>query len=125
MAVRFQADADLNQIIVSAVVRHEPAIDFRTALAAGLAGVADREVLTLAARGRRLLVTHDRATMPRHFREFIRSQHSAGVIVIPQDLQIRTAADDLILIWTARVGRHRAYALRGALAARLKAVVGR
>ena len=39
--------------------------------------------------------------MPRHFREFTRSQHSAGVIVIPQDLKIRTAADDLILIWTA------------------------
>ena len=101
MAVRFQADADLNQILVSAVVRHEPAIDFRTASAAGLAGVADQEVLALAARDRRLLVTHDRATMPRHFREFIRSQHSAGVIVIPQDLRIRTAADDLILIWTA------------------------
>jgi hypothetical protein len=27
MAIRFQADADLNQIIVSAVLRHLPAID--------------------------------------------------------------------------------------------------
>jgi len=39
MPIRFQADADLNQIIVSAVVRRVPAIDFRTATTAGLAGL--------------------------------------------------------------------------------------
>jgi hypothetical protein len=38
MPIRFQADADFNQIIVSAVVRRYPEIDFRTATAAGLAG---------------------------------------------------------------------------------------
>jgi len=43
MPVRFQADADLNQIIVSAVLRREPAIDFRTATAARLAGLEDLE----------------------------------------------------------------------------------
>ena len=37
MPIRFQADADLNQIIVSAVLRRVPAIDFRTGTAAGLA----------------------------------------------------------------------------------------
>ena len=31
MLIRFQADADLNQVIVSAVVRRVPAIDFKTA----------------------------------------------------------------------------------------------
>lgn len=36
MPIRFQADADLNQIIVSAVVRRVPAIAFRTATTAGL-----------------------------------------------------------------------------------------
>jgi hypothetical protein len=29
--VRFQADADLNQIIVAALVRKNPLVDFRTA----------------------------------------------------------------------------------------------
>ena len=48
MPVRFQADADFNQIIVSAVVRHHQEIDFRTATAAGLAGLKDPEVLALA-----------------------------------------------------------------------------
>jgi predicted nuclease of predicted toxin-antitoxin system len=101
MKVRFQADADLNQIIVSAVVRRVPAIDFRTASSAGLAGLKDQEVLAVAARDGRVLVTHDQSTMPRHFREFLRSQHSSGLIIVAQDLPLREAADDLILIWTA------------------------
>jgi len=70
MPIRFQADADLNQIIVSAVVRRVPAIDFRTATTAGLAGLKDREVLAATADDGRVLVTHDQA-MPRHFREFV------------------------------------------------------
>ena len=49
MPIRYQADADLNQVIVSAVVRRVPAIDFRTATAAGLAGLKDQEVLAVAA----------------------------------------------------------------------------
>lgn len=48
MKVRFQADADLNQIIVKAILRREPSIDFQTALAASLVGLDDNEVLTLA-----------------------------------------------------------------------------
>lgn len=59
MPIRFQADADFNQIIVSAVLRHHQEIDFRTATAAGLAGLNDLEVLALAARDGRVLVTHD------------------------------------------------------------------
>lgn len=35
MTVRFQADADLNMAIVSAVLRREPAVDFQTAMTAG------------------------------------------------------------------------------------------
>ncbi|MGH9204226.1 MAG: DUF5615 family PIN-like protein [Vicinamibacterales bacterium] len=78
MPIRFQADADLNQVIVSAVVRRMPAIVFRTATSAGLAGLQDQDVLVVAAGDGRILVTHDQATMPRHFREFLRSQRSSG-----------------------------------------------
>ena len=101
MPIRFQADADLNQVIVFAVARRVPAIDFRTATSAGLAGLKDLDVLAVAARDGRVLVTHDQASMPRHFAEFARSQQSPGVIVVPQHLSLREAADDLILIWTA------------------------
>ena len=101
MPVRFQADADFNQIIVAAVVRRTPEIDFRTATAAGLAGVDDAAVLAIAAQDGRILVTHDQTTMPTHFGEFTRSKTSPGLIVVPQSLAIREAADSLILIWAA------------------------
>jgi hypothetical protein len=65
MKVRFQADADLNQIIVSAMLRPVAEIDFRTASLAGLAHFEDLDVLALAAREGRVLVTHDSKTMPR------------------------------------------------------------
>jgi Domain of unknown function (DUF5615) len=67
MIVRFQADANLNQIILLAARRREPALDFQTALQAELSGVDDPEVLARAAHEGRILVTHDRKTMPRHF----------------------------------------------------------
>jgi Domain of unknown function (DUF5615) len=54
--VRYQADADLNQAIVTGVLRRESAIDFQTALAAGLEGVKDPEVLAIAAQQGRVLV---------------------------------------------------------------------
>lgn len=101
MSIRFQADADLNQIILSAVVRRVPAIDFRTAVAAGLAGLKDPDVLDLTARDGRVLVTHDQTTMPAHFSQFVRSSDSPGLIVVPQHIATHVAVDDLILIWTA------------------------
>jgi hypothetical protein len=67
--VRFQADADLNEDIVTGVLRREPKVDFQTATAAGLRLLSDLEVLNLAAREGRILVSHDRRTMPRHSRD--------------------------------------------------------
>ncbi len=99
--IRFQADADLNRHILRAVLRLEPTVDFRTAQEADLEGVADPEVLALAAEVGRILVTHDKKTMPTHFGEFIPERISPGVIVIPQHMPIATAAEGLVLIWAA------------------------
>ena len=101
MKVRYQADADLNQIIVKATLRREPSVDFRTAVAAKLPGLEDYDVLTRAAAERRILVTHDRKTMPRHFAELVLSEISAGVLIVPQKLRVAAAAEDLVLIWAA------------------------
>lgn len=105
MKVRLQADADLNQIILLATVRQEPSIDFQTALTAGLANLSDREVLAMAARAGRVLVTHDQKTMAKHFSEFIGTETCAGVIIIPQHLPIASAVEDLVLIWSATEAR--------------------
>jgi hypothetical protein len=70
--LRFQADADLNESTVKGVPRREPLIDFKTATAARLRSLSDVEVLTNAAEEGRVLVAHDRKTMPRAFGDFIR-----------------------------------------------------
>ena len=64
MKVRFQADADLNEYIVKGLLRRHPAIDFKTASDSRLRSFSDRDVLELAAREDRVLVSHDRKTMP-------------------------------------------------------------
>jgi hypothetical protein len=85
MRLRFQADADLNQLILHAVIRREPALDFQTAAAAGLAGLRDPAVLTLAARDGRVLVTHDQNDA-KPFAAFSYGNKS-GVLIIPQRLR--------------------------------------
>ena len=101
MKVRFQADADLNQILLKATLRREPSRDFQPAHTAGLVALGDQQVLAIAAREGRVLVTHDRKTMPKHFAEFVATERSAGVVVVPQKLAVNTAVEDLILIWGA------------------------
>jgi Domain of unknown function (DUF5615) len=86
MNVRFQADADLHQMIVTALVRREPSVDFQTATAAGLEGLRDPHVLERAATEGRVLVSHDQSTMPQHFATFIQHQQSAGLLIVPQHL---------------------------------------
>jgi predicted nuclease of predicted toxin-antitoxin system len=99
--VRYQADADLNEDIVTGVCRRAPEIDFQTAHEAHLSGVEDSEVLALAAEEGRILVTHDRKTMPHHFGEFIKSRKSPGLFIVTQHAAMLLVIEELILIWSA------------------------
>ena len=101
MTVRFQADADLSAEIVAGVLRWEPSIDFQTADAANLHRLPDPEALALAAQENRILVTHDRRTMPRHFAECILHHSSPGVLIIAQTVSVRVAIEELVLVWAA------------------------
>ena len=101
MRIRFQADADLNQAILQGTTRREPTIDFQTANEAGLSGLNDIEVLTIASNDGRTLVTHDHRTMPIYFGEFITTHASPGVLIIPQYVPVSSAVEELILIWSA------------------------
>jgi predicted nuclease of predicted toxin-antitoxin system len=99
--VRFQADADLKQAIVTGAIRRQPNLDFQSANAAGLEGKKDSDVLWIAAQDGRVLVTHDRKTMPAEFGRFIVSQNSSGVLILSQNLPISDAIEALILVWEA------------------------
>jgi hypothetical protein len=97
--IRFQADADLRQAIVTGTLRRQPKLDFRSANESELEGVKDSDVLAIAARDSRVLVTHDRKTMPTEFGQFISSQTSFGVLILSQNLPIGEAIDAIILVW--------------------------
>ena len=101
MIRRLLADADLNLAIVAGVVRRNAEIDFKRAEAVPLEGLEDLAVLAIAAQGQRVLVSHDVSTMPGHLREFVGERSSPGVpgvIVIPQELSIGRAIEDVLLI---------------------------
>lgn len=99
MSLRFLADADLNARIRIGLVRKEPAIDFLDAKSANILGLPDPDVLRVAAQLDRVLVSHDRRTMPRHFSQFLLQHNSPGLIILPQDLEIGFAIEDLLLTW--------------------------
>jgi len=100
-AIRFQADADLRQAIVTGSLRRQPKLDFRSVHEARFEGIEDADVLAIAARDGRVLVTHDRKTMPTEFGQFITSQTSAGVLILSQNLPIAEAIYAIILVWKA------------------------
>ena len=92
MKIRYQADSDLRKAIARGTIRRQPQIDFRSAR-------PDDDPLALAAKGGRVLVSHDFQTMPARFRKFIEAQRSPGVLLIAQDLPISKAVENLLAIW--------------------------
>jgi hypothetical protein len=99
LSSRFQAD--LKRIIVDATLRREPRIDFQTAQAARLDGLDDEAVLRQAASQSRILVSHDKRTMPGALASFVAAGGTSPglLLVIPQNAPIREVVDTLILIW--------------------------
>jgi Domain of unknown function (DUF5615) len=67
LSIRFQADNDLKRMFVDATLRRESGIDFQTAQAAHLDSLNDQAVLRLAASQSRIIVSHDRRTMPQRW----------------------------------------------------------
>ena len=100
MTVRFQADADLNQIIVVAVQRRYPEIDFRTAASACLGSAIPR----FWPWPRATDACWSRTTRTR-CRVISESSSpgctSPGMIVVPQYLAVGQVAEELALIWGA------------------------
>jgi predicted nuclease of predicted toxin-antitoxin system len=101
MKVAFLADADLNHDIVLGVLRRESAVDFRSASLAGLRGLTDLQVLAVAASEGRILVSHDRKTMPAAFAEFVRTKKCPGVFILSQKADLLATIESLLLVWLA------------------------
>jgi hypothetical protein len=94
--LRFLADANLDEGIVSGCRRREPTMDFLSAKDANLEGVSDPDVLRIAAEQGRILVS------PHHFGHFLeRDGSSPGVLLVKQHTPIGSVIEELLLIWSA------------------------
>jgi hypothetical protein len=100
VSIRFLADEDLRYAIVSGVLRRDSSISFPTVPEAGLAGAPDPQVIEFAARENRIVVSHDKRTMPGHFAAFLRSgRNHPGLLLAPKHKALAEVIETLIIIW--------------------------
>jgi predicted nuclease of predicted toxin-antitoxin system len=109
---RFLSDENLNGDIVRGLLLRRPALDLLRVQDVGLEGSDDPTVLAWAAENGRILLTHDRATMPDFaFGRIAAGQPMAGVFILNDRQPVRQAIDELLLIddcseteeWSGRV----------------------
>lgn len=103
--IRFLTDENFREAIVAGLRRKQPDMDIMTAVEAGLLHVEDPLVLEYAANHQRILLTHDKRTMPTYLNAFLLSlkpgAHSPGVLFVLQLMATGEAIEDLLLIWEA------------------------
>ncbi len=97
--LRLLLDHDFNEDVLEGLLRLVPELDYVTARALGMSAAHDTDLLIRAAAENRILVTHDRKTMPGHVRAVIEAGHDiAGVFIVPQLLPIAHAINDLHIL---------------------------
>lgn len=94
--LRLLIDQDFDQDILRGLLRRVPHLDAVTAYEVGKSEATDPELLAWAAEAGRVLVTHDRRTMPAHAAGGLAAGYDiAGVIVVSRRIPISTAIDEL------------------------------
>ena len=100
MSIRFPADADFRPEIVYGLRRRALALNFILSQGPIPEGMGDPDVLAVARNLGRVLVSHNRRTMPRHFYKFTEDSDSPGLILIAQAYPLREAIEQLLTVWT-------------------------
>ncbi len=97
---RLASDEDLNGHIVAALRRRDPALDLQRVQDAGLGGAPDPTLLAWAATQDRVLLTHDRRTMPTHAYDRVQAGlPMPGVLVVRNDDNaIGALAEEILLV---------------------------
>lgn len=99
--LRLLIDQDLDHVILRGLLLRVPNADVITAHQADLSDVSDLDLLAWAAEQKRIVVTHDRRTMPFHATaRLARGEGVAGVIIVSRRLPVSQVIDDLEIIIT-------------------------
>ena len=93
------SDENFNGDIVRGLFLHQPNLDLLRVQDTGLREVDDPEILDWAASNERILLTHDRATMPDFaYERLVRGEKMTGLFVVNDRMPIRQAIDELLLL---------------------------
>ena len=99
--LRFLADENLNNNIVRALRRREPALDIVRVQEVGLVGKDDPTVLAWAAKELRIVVTHDVSTMTRYaYQRVALGEPMPGIVEVAFGAPLGIVIDDLLLLAT-------------------------
>jgi hypothetical protein len=94
-------DQDLDHDILRGLIRRIPQLDVVTAFEIGMSEATDRELLIRAAQEGRIVVTHDRKTMPVHAADLIsEGENIAGLFIVLRNKALRQVLEDLELVIT-------------------------
>lgn len=99
---RFLTDHDLNEHIVTGVLRREPALACVRVRDIGMSERSDAEVLAYAADHGLIVVSHDVNTMPSAaYARMSAGQKMSGLLMVKQSDPIGSIIASLLLIWSA------------------------
>jgi predicted nuclease of predicted toxin-antitoxin system len=106
------SDENFNGDIVRGLLLRRPDLDLLRVQDVGLEGATDPMVLAWAAENSRIVLTHDRATLPDYaYERVVAGEPMPGVFVINDRLPVGRAIDELLLVaagseasdWVGRV----------------------
>jgi predicted nuclease of predicted toxin-antitoxin system len=96
--LRLVSDENFNGEIIRGLVRAQPDLDIVRVQDVGLLGVEDPQILAWAAENNRVLVTHDRATIPAFAYDRVRAgEPMPGVFVLDDRAAVGPVIEDLLL----------------------------
>lgn len=97
--IRFLMDENFDARILAGLLRLDSTVSVVRVQDVGLSGADDETVLELAAKEARLLLTHDRKTIPSFAnKRVLAGDTMPGVVVVSASCPLRLAIDTLLLL---------------------------
>jgi hypothetical protein len=97
--MKFLTDENFEGAIFRGLLRRKPDIDLVRVQDVGLSNIDDPTILEWANREGRILLTHDRRTMPRYaYQRMAEGQSIAGLIVMKPTIPVGLAIEEILLV---------------------------
>jgi predicted nuclease of predicted toxin-antitoxin system len=95
--LRFLSDENFNGDIIRGMRLRRPELDLARVQDSGLQGIEDPEILEWAVENDRVVLTHDRSTMPDFaYERLVSKQKMAGMFLVNDRMATRQAIDELL-----------------------------